>query len=203
VLVRAIWSAGPAFARVIAPINWRVVLSKASTERSVRKVRKREIARPVLTELERKTLSHPAHLIKLLQQKAWAFFLDEAAAAGVTDMTPPQFTALLVISEHPDIEQLGLGQLLGYDRTTSAGLAERLEEKNLIRRKVADYDRRARNLSITPLGIKMLARLFPVGVSVKRRLLQDLSKKEQEQFVTLLARMVAPSKSGHPSTTLS
>lgn len=167
-------------------------MSKASTVRSVRKTRNRETSLPPLTDLERKTLSHPSHMIKLLQQKGWALFMEGAAAAGITDMTPPQFTALVVISERPDIEQLSLGLLLGYDRTTSAGLAERLEEKGLIRRKVADYDRRARNLLVTPLGRKMLDRLFPVGVNVTKRMFQGLSEKEQEQFVSLLKRMVTP-----------
>lgn len=152
-----------------------------------------------MTDAEKLLFTHPSHLIRLLQQKSWAIFLEEAAAF---DITPPQYTALIVIREHPDIDQLSLGMALGYDRTTIGGLVERLEEKKLINRKVADHDRRARNMTITQAGRKLMEQLLVVGGQVSDRLLQNLSTSEREQWQKMMLRLLAEDNSSTPAQNL-
>lgn len=152
-----------------------------------------------MTDAEKLLFTHPSHLIRLLQQKSWAIFLEEASAF---DITPPQYTALMVIREHPDIDQLSLGMALGYDRTTIGGLAERLEEKSLINRKVADHDRRARNLTITQAGRKLIDQLLVVGTRVSDRLLNNLSAQERVQWHQMMLRLLEEGNSSTPAENL-
>src|SRR5208282_3086184 len=89
-----------------------------------------------------------------------------------------------------------------YDRTTIGGLVVRLEEKKLIRRKVADHDRRARNLTITLAGRKMLDQILPVSARVSDRLLHGLSVQAREQWQEMMLRLLHEAHSSTPAQRL-
>ncbi len=174
-------------------------MNKVSSGRKSNSSGGRKAPEVTLTDAEKLLFTHPSHLIRLLQQKSWAIFLEEAAAF---DITPPQYTALIVICEHSDIDHLSLGLALGYDRTTIGGLVERLAEKKLISRKVADHDRRARNLTITRDGRKMLNQLLPVSARVSDRLFHGLSVQEREQWQKMMLRLLHEDHSSTPAQSL-
>lgn len=131
--------------------------------------------------------SHPAHLIRRLQQIAVSIFVDEAAEF---DITPAQFAALMSIHEHPGIDQLKLSFSIGFDRTTIAGVVERLEAKGLIQRYVDALDRRARLLQLTPAGQALIGRMQPITERIRERLLGGLTPEESTQFQRTLAKLV-------------
>jgi DNA-binding MarR family transcriptional regulator len=130
---------------------------------------------------------NPSHLVRRLQQIAVAIFLQEMAEFGIT---PVQMGALVSIGQSPGIDQLRLAQMIGYDRTTVAGVVERLEAKGLIRRTVSPRDRRARELSITPAGQRLVRDSTPAADRITERLFAALTAEERPAFHEMLIRLV-------------
>jgi MarR family transcriptional regulator, temperature-dependent positive regulator of motility len=140
------------------------------------------VERPVL-----EIYGMPGHLIRRLQQASVAIFDNEIRQAGF-DLTPVQFAALTMIAANPGLDQATLAQGIAYDRVTIGGVVDRLEQKNLVRREIAEKDRRARNLYLQPLGEQVLAEARPVVRNVQDAILRGLSKAENEQLCLLLRK---------------
>lgn len=135
---------------------------------------------------------NPAHLIRRLQQVAVALFLQEMAAFHVT---PVQYCALISIAQNPGTDQLRLSQRIGYDKSTVAGVVERLAAKGLIRRAMSTKDRRARTLSITARGARVLRDSAPGTERLTQRIFEALSPDERPQFHDMLLRIVRKNNS--------
>jgi MarR family transcriptional regulator, temperature-dependent positive regulator of motility len=131
--------------------------------------------------------SMPGHLIRRLQQASVAIFDNEIRQAGF-DLTPVQFAALTMIAANPGLDQATLAQGIAYDRVTIGGVVDRLEQKNLVRREIAEKDRRARNLYLQPMGEQVLADARPVVRNVQDAILRGLSEAENEQLCLLLRK---------------
>jgi MarR family transcriptional regulator, temperature-dependent positive regulator of motility len=96
-----------------------------------------------------------------------------------------QFAALDAISQQPDIDQSSLAATIGFDRATIGGVIDRLERKGLVQRIVSAQDRRARQLRLTPEGLRLLDAVRPVVEALQREILAPLSRSEQASFVAL------------------
>ena len=68
-----------------------------------------------------------------------AVFMNEAKAF---DLTAVQFSALVVIREHPGIDATRVSDLIFFDRSTIGNVLDRLEKKGLILRRAGTADRR-------------------------------------------------------------
>ncbi len=129
----------------------------------------------------------PGHLIRRLQQASVAIFDNETRQAGF-DLTPVQFAALTMIAASPGLDQATLAQGIAYDRVTIGGVVDRLELKGLIRREIAEKDRRARKLFLQPDGEQALQEVRPVVHTIQAAILQGLSPEENEQLCRLLRK---------------
>lgn len=125
------------------------------------------------------------HLIRRLHQHATQVFVQRTQAAGF-DLTPVQFAALDAIHAHPATDQARVAEMIAYDRATIGGVIERLEQKGWILRVVNARDRRARELSLTPEGRRVLAALLPVVREAQDEILQALGGGDRERFLKLL-----------------
>jgi DNA-binding MarR family transcriptional regulator len=113
-----------------------------------------------------------------------------AAEALGDDITLLQWAALVHISLNPDIDQSGLGERAGIDRTNTGRIVEELLSAGLVDRRVDDLDRRSRILRLTAQGREVLRRLRPLALSLEDRLLASLTAKEKETFFDLVGRMI-------------
>ncbi|WP_428651473.1 MarR family winged helix-turn-helix transcriptional regulator [Roseibium sp.] len=129
----------------------------------------------------------PGHLIRRLQQIAVAVFHGEVEAAGF-DLTPVQFAALFRVSTNPGVDQVTLAGLIAYDRTTIAGVVDRLVQKGFLSRKVSEKDRRARVLHMTPKGLTALEQLTPAVLEAQKVILSGLEEEEAAEFMRLLRK---------------
>jgi MarR family transcriptional regulator, temperature-dependent positive regulator of motility len=129
----------------------------------------------------------PGHLIRRLQQASAAIFDNEVKRTGF-DLTSVQFASLTMIAAHPGLDQASLAQGIAYDRVTIGGVVDRLEQKGLIRREVAENDRRARRLFLRPAGEDALARIRPAVHAVQKSIVQGLSKAEAAEFSRLMRK---------------
>jgi MarR family transcriptional regulator, temperature-dependent positive regulator of motility len=96
-----------------------------------------------------------------------------------------QFAALDAIAEQPGIDQATLAATIGFDRATIGGVIERLENKGLLQRMVSEQDRRARLLTLTREGSKLLAACRPVVETLQADILAPLTAKERAAFLAL------------------
>lgn len=106
------------------------------------------------------------------------------------DLTPVQFAALDAICIEPGMDQIGLSGATALDRTTIAGVVERLETKGLIDRKMGAHDRRTRTLWITDAGRRVLDDIAPSVLRAQERILGPLKPQERDVFMTLLSQVV-------------
>ena len=135
------------------------------------------------------SLDMAGHLIRRLHQQSTQVFVQRTQAAGF-DLTPVQFAALDAIHAHPAVDQASVAELIACDRATIGGVIERLENKGWIRRVVSDRDRRARELSLTSEGKRVLAALLPIVIDVQDEILQPLGGADRARFLKLVHQIV-------------
>jgi DNA-binding MarR family transcriptional regulator len=129
----------------------------------------------------------PGHLIRRLHQISTHVFMTRTKEAGF-DLTPVQFAALDAIRESPGIDQAGLADAVAKDRATIGAVADRLEQKGLVSRKVNAQDKRARILALTDEGEALVAALKPLVEELQTDILPGLDETEYQLFVELAAK---------------
>ena len=130
------------------------------------------------------------HLIRRLHQQSTQVFQARTQAAGV-DLTSVQFAALDGVQQQPGIDQASLAAVISFDRATIGGVIDRLEAKGLVRRTVSPDDRRARQLSLTPEGVQLLADVRPVVEALQAEILAALTPAERRSFTALARKALA------------
>ena len=129
------------------------------------------------------------HLIRRLHQQSTLVFVQRTQEAGF-DVTPIQFAALDAISNEPGMDQATVAEQIACDRATIGGVIERLEQKGWVRRVVSERDRRARELSLTPEGQRILKALLPVVRDLQDDILSSLTEADRARFLKLARQAV-------------
>jgi DNA-binding MarR family transcriptional regulator len=129
------------------------------------------------------------HLIRRLHQQSTLVFVQRTQEAGF-DVTPIQFAALDAISNEPGMDQATVAEQIAYDRATIGGVIERLEQKGWVRRVVSERDRRARELSLTSEGQRILKALLPVVRDLQDDILPSLTEADRARFLKLARQAV-------------
>ena len=135
------------------------------------------------------SLDMAGHLIRRLHQQSTQVFVQRTQAAGF-DLTPIQFAALDAIANHPGTDQATVAELIAYDRATIGGVIERLEQKGWVARVVSERDRRARELSLTAEGQRILKALVPVVRGLQDEILGSLGDTDRARFLKLARQAV-------------
>jgi DNA-binding MarR family transcriptional regulator len=130
------------------------------------------------------------HFGYALKRAQIASFEAFSRATSGEQITPPRYTALVILSGNPGISQSALGEVLGTARSGAMMLADWLEQRGLAERRHRPDDARAWGLFLTAKGDTLLrdlkrrvrrhdkafaARLKPAERSELLRLLSKLS----------------------------
>ncbi len=126
--------------------------SKTDSPRGARPKVPRRVAGIDYSDLE----SHLGYVLRRAQIAAFDAFYRASAGAGIT---PPRYTALVILHANPGITQTTLGNVLGTARSGAMLLTDWLEERGLARRRSSEDDGRVWGLYLTDKGARMLARL--------------------------------------------
>lgn len=129
----------------------------------------------------------PGHLIRRVHQIIVSLFFEECAEY---DITPVQYAALLAIYCRDLTDATRLSGLVAFDRSTLGNVLERLERKGWIVRCSTPDDKRIKKISLTDAGREMVELVEPKVVASQQRFLDMLNKREQEQFMSLLMKVV-------------
>ena len=131
--------------------------------------------------------TRPGFLIRRLHQIHYAIFFEDCKDDNIT---PVQYGLLSVLIDDPWLDQTEIGYQVGLDRTTSADVIRRLEEKGWVERRVNPSDRRSRQARVTDEGAEVMTTLKNKMVQTQKRLLEPLEESERHVFMDLLKKLV-------------
>lgn len=131
-----------------------------------------------------------------LVRRLWQIHVAMFMEATDSEITPVQFTILMVLRDRPDLDQGTLGSEIGMDRSNAAEIFARMESVGLIQRQRGTVDRRAMIMSLAPKGRKLLERLEQRIRKTHDRLLEDLPQRDRKRFLQMLQEIVS-AKNGY------
>jgi DNA-binding MarR family transcriptional regulator len=137
--------------------------------------------------LDQYIYDQPGHLIRRAHQVAWSIFMDETKAF---DMTPVQYSLLVAVGECPSIDATRLSELIDIDRATIGNVVDRLERRGLLVRSADADDRRAKKISLTKAGRKLIEAVNGIRGKIGERILAPLDATERATFLRLVGKLV-------------
>jgi DNA-binding MarR family transcriptional regulator len=114
-----------------------------------------------------------------------------ALALQSIDMTPALFGVLNFLGARKGAIQQEIGAAMGIDPSTMVSLIDDLENEGFAKRRPLPSDRRARQVSITPKGRRLLERCRKVALDVEGEVLRGLTAPERRQLLKLLRRALS------------
>jgi DNA-binding MarR family transcriptional regulator len=131
---------------------------------------------------------HLGYALRRAQVAAFEAFQRATAGAGIT---PPRFTALVILQANPGISQSRLGEVLGTARSGAMLLTDWLEAQGLAERRHRPDDGRAWGLYLTAKGQRLIEQLRRRVRDYDRRFAARIAPRERAELLRLLDKLVA------------
>ena len=129
---------------------------------------------------------HLGYALRRAQVAAFDAFHRATAGAGIT---PPRFTALVILRANPGITQSTLGEVLGTARSGAMLLTDWLEDRGFAERHHRPDDGRAWGLYLTGKGQRLIVRLRRRVRSYDRRFAGRIQASERRALLRLLEKL--------------
>lgn len=126
------------------------------------------------------------HLLHRAGQCAGDLFAEEIPAG----LTPRQFAVLAAVAAREGLNQTGLVEQTGIDRSTLADIVRRLQNKGLVTRQRTETDARAYAVRLTGTGGAVLREARPGAANADSRLLSALPPARRAEFLDCLNAIV-------------
>jgi DNA-binding MarR family transcriptional regulator len=124
-----------------------------------------------------------------LRRAQVGLFLAFHAATRGQDITPPRFTALVIVGANPGIGQSALGQVLGIARSGAMMLTDWMEERGLVERRRRPNDGRAWGVHLTARGERLIAAMKRRVAAEDRKRAAVLAPRERRELLRLLNKL--------------
>jgi DNA-binding MarR family transcriptional regulator len=126
---------------------------------------------------------HLGYFIRRLQ--VWVF-QDFIRALAQIDISPAQFSVLVVISANSGLSQAELAATLAIERARLARLLHRLQGRGLIQRLESTDDGRRHALQLTSQGRTLLVRAKALAARHEQRLIEKLGAERYDMLLKAL-----------------
>lgn len=110
---------------------------------------------------------------------------------GAFGMRARHVIALTLLRDLGEQNQSDLPATLGLDATNVVALLNELEGDDLVERRRSPQDRRRHTVSLTPTGRARLKEVEHLLTGVEQRVLDPLTREEQQTLYALLSRATA------------
>lgn len=100
------------------------------------------------------------------------------------------YSSLQTICKSPGIDQGTLAKTIGFDTSTIGNVIDRLESHGLVKREISPTDKRARQVTATPEGEQLLAKVVPPMLGSQDLFLEPLPLKERKEFMRLMHQLL-------------
>jgi DNA-binding MarR family transcriptional regulator len=127
--------------------------------------------------------SHLGYFVRRLQ--IW-IFQDFIRTLASIDISPAQFSVLIVIGSNRGLSQIDMSAALGIERARLVRLLHRLESRALIRRLPSSADGRRHALQLTPYGRTLLAQAKTLAARHEKRLINKLGAERHQMMLEAL-----------------
>ena len=127
------------------------------------------------------------YAVRRAQIRLYEDFVTSLAPWGIT---PPRFSAMVIVSRNPGLKPIQLAKVLGIARSGVVILVDALEELGYMQRHAVPEDRRAFSLSLTQAGQAALVEIIQAVQAHDERMARMFSAQEQallRQQLTQLA----------------
>jgi len=131
------------------------------------------------------------YAIRRAQIKTYETFIMALEPWGIT---PPRFSAMVIVSLNPGLKLTQLAKIMGIARSGAVILVDALEDLGYVERQPAPEDRRAFSLALTEKGKKDLVQISQVVVEQDTRVVQPLTPAEQQDLHRLLIKLCESSR---------
>jgi DNA-binding MarR family transcriptional regulator len=105
------------------------------------------------------------------------------------DLTQKQVSVMWLVSDHPGISQIDLGQRLRMDRATTMTIINRLQARHYLRREKSPTDGRKQALYLDPEGRKALTKARRAIREHEKWVKSRFTEAEVKTLMELLARI--------------
>jgi DNA-binding MarR family transcriptional regulator len=126
---------------------------------------------------------HLGYFVRRLQ--IW-IFQDFIRTLSSIDISPAQFSVLIVIGANRGLSQIEISAALGIERARLVRLLHRLEARTLIRRLPSSADGRRHALQLTSHGRTLLARAKTLAARHERSLRNKLGSERHQMMLQAL-----------------
>jgi len=130
--------------------------------------------------------THLGYALRRAQVAAFEAFHRATAGAGIT---PPRFTALVILQANPGITQSTLGEVLGTARSGAMLLTDWLEAQGLAERRHRPDDGRAWGLYLTGRGQRLIEQLRRRVRGYDRRFAARIRPRERRELLRILEKL--------------
>jgi len=124
-----------------------------------------------------------------LRRAQVAMFIAFHEATRGMDITPPRFTALVIIGANPGIRQTVLGNVLGIARSGAMLLTDWFEARGLVERRHLPSDARAWGLHLTRKGEQTVEQMKRRVLDLDLKKTKVLNRSEREELLRLLEKL--------------
>jgi DNA-binding MarR family transcriptional regulator len=118
-----------------------------------------------------------------------AFSQATRSSSNLDEITPPRFTALVILARNPGMSQSALGEVLGTARSGAMMLTDWLEQRGLAERRHRPDDGRSWGLFLTAKGERLIRDLKRRVRRHDRQFASRLEPAERGELLRLLAKL--------------
>ena len=143
---------------------------------------------PPLTQTWREIYSPQSHInywLKLVETRFYAKFSRQLQA---DDIIPSEWAALRELYRPTPLSPLDVGRAIGMSKGGASKLIDRLVEKGLVTKKVGEFDRRHRAVSLTQYGRTIVPLLAYSEQLMHGEFFRLLPLKERERLMEALQK---------------
>ncbi|WP_290906147.1 MarR family winged helix-turn-helix transcriptional regulator [Aquabacterium sp.] len=126
------------------------------------------------------------YAVRRAQIRLYEDFIPSLAPWGIT---PPRFSAMVIVSRNPGLKLTQLARIMGIARSGSVSLVDAIEALGYIQRLPMPGDRRAFGLALTAKGEADLIAISAAVQAHDARMAQALTPEEHTVLRGLLARL--------------
>ena len=126
------------------------------------------------------------YAVRRAQIRLYEDFIASLAPWGIT---PPRFSAMVIVSRNPGLKLTQLARIMGIARSGSVILVDALEDLGYVQRLPVPEDRRAFSLTLTPKGRTDLVAISAAVRAHDERMARMLTPDEKTALRALLTRM--------------
>jgi DNA-binding MarR family transcriptional regulator len=152
---------------------------------------------------DRRVRSTPPQMATLLAAaRVFAAITAESIAQGGDGVTLPQLRVLMLASQPGPLNASAVAAALDVHLSTASRICDRLVQSGLLHRRDLPEDRRQLELTLTPLGERLLSGVTAHREQVFARILRRMSPDERAMLARSLDSFVTAATEHHEPATL-